>query len=184
MTIAGFKVGNMLDPDTFRRKDRFLFDLPAKHTGLKIHELAETTGFNFYKQLIELGIPLDTYSGSELGDIWTYEDEETYTTWHGVVMYSLDSKVGYTGYHPHMYEAIVPALDNLYESVSDDWVRPARSLLLGHGQYHATGEEVLPPYGYDFKWNQDMATAVLANTEFEVEIWGEDFPERIEEQYS
>jgi hypothetical protein len=182
VTITGFKYGNMLDPDTFRRKDRFLFDLPIKHDGIKIHDLAEQTGFNFYQQLIDLGIPLDTYNGTELGDVWTYEDEESYTTWHGIVSFSADASNGYTGYHPGSYQLLVPALDKLYEEVEGEWTRSARSVMLGHGEYHGTGLGIFRN-GYDFAWNHELGMAVLANTEFEVDVWSTDVPELIAEQY-
>lgn len=185
MAIKGYKTGDMLDKDTWRRKDRILFDLPIKHTGLKIHEVAEATGFNLYKQLIEdCGIPLDTYNGSEIGDIWTFEDEDNYVTFHGITAFSLsDEHNGYTGYHPDSYEHLVPALDKLYDEVSDEWVRPARSVLLGHGEYHSSGLGVFPRSGYDYAWNAELGHGVLANTEFEVEVWSEDFPTRLAEQY-
>lgn len=179
--ITGFKYGDIFDGT--RRKDRFLFDLPIKHDGLKIHELASSTGFNFYSQLIDRGIPLDTYGGTEIGDVWTYEDEENYTTWHGIVSYSVSGEAnGYTGYHPGSYQLLVPALDKLYGEVEGEWTRSARSLMLGHGEYHSSGVGFLRG-GYDFPWNHELGLAVLANTEFEVEVWSQDVPELIAEQY-
>lgn len=184
MTIAGFKYGNMLDPDTFRRKDRFLFDLPVKHTGLKINELAETTGFNLYKQLLDLGIPLDTYEGAEIGQIWTYEDEESYTWWHGIASFSVDRDGDYTGYHPHTYAALVENLDKLMEGIeeADEWTRPVRSTMLGHGTYHADGTGLFPR-GYNFPWNAELGLAVLANTTLEVDVYSVDVPDLIAQQY-
>lgn len=185
MTITGFRYGDMLDKDTFRRKDHFLFDLPIKDTGLKIYELAEAPGFNLYKQLIELGVPLDEYNGTEPGDIWTYEDEENYTWWHGITSFSVNPDHGWTGYHPGHYEKLVPALDKLYEEQDalGEWVRPSRGVMCGHGIYHATGEGIFPR-GYMFPWNQDLGLAVLANSAYEIDVWSMDVPEQIEEQYA
>lgn len=186
MTITGFKYGDMLNKDEFRRKDHILFDLPIKHTGLKIYDLAQAPGFNFYKQLIErLSVPLDEYTGTEIGDVWTFEDEEAYVSYHGIVSYSVDPNGEWTGYHPYHYELLVPALDKLYEEQDSagEWVRPARSTMLGHGTYHATGEGIFPS-GYNFPWSKDMGLAVLANTTFETDVWSLDVPDRIEEQYS
>ena len=131
MAIIEMHVGEYTDiTEDLRRKDHVIF--AGNEEGI----YPDTqVGFSLINDLI---VPtwtdvLATAKG-KVGDVVSWYDEAEYVWYHCVIAYSVQR-----GWEDEGYEKIKEALDSIWDTHQDDYVRPFRCTYLGRGKMQKHG---------------------------------------------